>query len=479
MLSIAFTVIVVIGITIAGTNEEKNSMTSRLLPDGLTDNNKKNINLWCDRHGQVRQDEEKPTQNASYWVKSGWLPKKDKIHRWFKKLNDTLDYDIRKWDPTVIKLYDYIEYHPSIRQGTEEMIEQAISDFGSDTPIQSVVQMCSALNGILKLTPQYSNDEEDPLIGVPMAALFADVATNHAGHSMFQHVEFNSLLKDVLDKWKTYLDSSDSFTAINNGNWLSQDAQKAYLFDNYITPLDEPPYWRSWNDFFTRQYKPGIRQNYGENDDSKIQLPNDGVEVRYAIDINDKEVFWLKDMPYSLHDLFGLTYAKYVSEFNGGSIFQSYLDPFNYHQYNMPVDGVVVESDILEGAYFPQLVWQYDVADPGAGTLSLPWLLHVNARGIFIIDTTGYANIGLMCIVAIGMGDVSSVIFYPNIGDKVSKGDVFGAFKFGGSSIAIITQDMSKYGKKLEYDSKFIPNPTEEDHITFLVGEILATVYDS
>ncbi len=33
------------------------------------------------------------------------VPKKDKIHRWFKKLNDTLDYDINKWDATVIKFY--------------------------------------------------------------------------------------------------------------------------------------------------------------------------------------------------------------------------------------------------------------------------------------------------------------------------------------------------------------------------------------
>jgi len=330
------------------------------------------------------------------------------------------------------------------------------------------------LNQIITEEPKYSNNASDPLIGVPMAALFADVATNYTGMSLFLlDSPFNDYLTLILNEWMKYLDTSKSFP-INN-SWLSEDAKKQYNFSLYETDFSHEPYWKSWNSFFTRNYKNGTRPNQGNY--NKIQLTNDGTEFQYRYNIQKNDTFWLKDMPYSLVNIFGQNYSEYADNFTNGNIFQSYLNPFNYHQYQSPVEGYVKESGILEGAYFPQLVWEYNETDPGAGTLSLPWLTEVNARGIFIINTAGFSNIGLVCIVAIGMGEVSSIEFDYNPHQYIEQGAIFGRFKFGGSSIAVITEDLTKYNKTLKYESKFKRDPYKNNEtITFFVGEIMATV---
>eukprot|EP01084_Bolivina_argentea_P195266 335032_1 len=410
----------------------------------------------------------------SYWVVSGWLPTREANHAFFTEFNKTISKEPATWEKTIQEFYSSVIYDGAVKMGVIQMINGAIKKYGDKTPITSIIQMCGTLNSILQMTPLYSSGK-NPLIGVPMAALFADVATNPAGMGIFLSGQYNKLLTTILKKWMSHLDSPESFSTTNNGGWLSEEAKLQYHFDNYQTELKVSPYWTSWNKFFTRSYKDGIRQNYGAGDNAKIQLPNDGSEFRYRLNVQIMTQFWLKDMPYSLENVFGIKHAEYGMIFKNGSIFQSYLDPFNYHCYNSPVDGIVRGWYVLEGAYFPQLVWEYDCPDPGAGTLSLPWLSEVNARGIFIIDTKGYQDIGLVCIVAIGMGEVSSVNFFKQKDEKITKGEQFGYFKFGGSSIAVIIEDLSKYGKKLTFEAKFKPD-AEENGVKFNVGEIMATI---
>ena len=153
------------------------------------------------------------------------------------------------------------------------------------------------------------------------------------------------------------------------------------------------------------------------------------------------------------------------------------IDPFNYHRYHSPVSGKVIINDVLLGSYFPQLVWEFDIPDTGAGTLSLPWLLECNARGILVIDTTNYANIGYVCVIPIGMSEVSTVQWFEcvNIGKTIKKGDQIVCFKFGGSSIAVIFEDLSKYNKILTYNKKFMKNPPATPNIICNVNQALAT----
>ena len=412
-------------------------------------------------------------ERPNYWITSGWLPTAEKRREFCNKLTISKKYD--DWDKTIKDLHDYVLYNSAVRQGFERMCIESIAEYGDTTPITSLKDMCGKLNAIIQTAPAYSNDKSNPLVGVPMAALFADCATNSPGMALMLSQEFNNYLQPVINKWKNFLDSQESWLNDKSNGWLSKDATKEWNIDDYVKQLPNSPYYKSWNDFFTRKYKDGIRKNTPESDDYVIQLPNDGTFFQYQNNVQLKSRFWLKDMPYDLIGIFGAKYKQFPHYFVGGSIFQSYLDPFNYHCYNAPVNGTIIVADVLEGAYFPQLVWLYDIPDSGAGTLSLPWLTEVNARGILVINT---ATIGKVCLIAIGMGEVSSVNWDVSVGDNVKKGDVVGCFKFGGSSICVLTENMNKYNSTLTYDDKFKKDPTPEGGHgpTFYVKERMASV---
>lgn len=63
-------------------------------------------------------------------------------------------------------------------------------------------------------------------------------------------------------------------------------------------------------------------------------------------------------------------------------------------------------------------------------------------RGVVTIDTSqsGFCDIGLVTIVPVGMGHVSSVILTASEGRHMAKGEEFGYFQFGGSDIIVLFQ---------------------------------------
>ena len=105
----------------------------------------------------------------------------------------------------------------------------------------------------------------------------------------------------------------------------------------------------------------------------------------------------------------------------------------------IPVNGKVLFDPLtIPGFYFSKLVLP-DYA--GATTASTPYLAQVNARGLIVIDTDDY---GLVCCVPLGMSEVSTIAFNEKMveGATVKKGQEMGMFNYGGSSFAILFQDL-------------------------------------
>lgn len=73
---------------------------------------------------------------------------------------------------------------------------------------------------------------------------------------------------------------------------------------------------------------------------------------------------------------------------------------------------------------------------------SLSWQAY-ETRGVVILDTL----VGLVALLPIGMGQVSSVNFETNIkkGMKVKKGDPLGYFLFGGSDFVMIFEEKANF----------------------------------
>ena len=67
--------------------------------------------------------------------------------------------------------------------------------------------------------------------------------------------------------------------------------------------------------------------------------------------------FWLKDNKYSLFDMFDANERKtgdYAKLFEDGTVYQAFLDPWAYHHWHSPVDGVIEKEYLIEGGYYLQ-----------------------------------------------------------------------------------------------------------------------------
>ena len=99
---------------------------------------------------------------------------------------------------------------------------------------------------------------------------------------------------------------------------------------------------------------------------------------------------------------------------------------------------VLFDPISIPGAYFNKLVLP-DFG--GATTASLPYLCEVNARGLIVFETPDY---GYVCCIPLGMSEVSTISFDPAMQKDapVHKGQEMGMFNYGGSSFAILYQNL-------------------------------------
>ena len=119
--------------------------------------------------------------------------------------------------------------------------------------------------------------------------------------------------------------------------------------------------------------------------------------------------FWLKDNRYSLRDMvspqnlndFGLN-PEIIHEFVGGTVYQAFLNPWCYHRWHSPVDGKILATYKLDGAYYLQ--------NPGIVGYSSenyvnsqPFLSCTSVRQIYLIEADN-KKIGKIFIVMVGMG---------------------------------------------------------------------------
>jgi phosphatidylserine decarboxylase len=201
-------------------------------------------------------------------------------------------------------------------------------------------------------------------------------------------------------------------------------------------PNDKHWGFKSWNDFFTRKLKPGMRP-IAEPANSKVIVSAADSEV-YSMQNNVKKTdwFWIKSQPYSLNDMLNNDPAV-VDTFVGGDVYQAFLSATKYHRWHSPVSGTIRKAYIKQGSYYSATEAQnLDSASPND---SQGYIAHVATRAIIYIEADDPA-IGLMVMMPIGMAEVSSSVIHDRIkeGYKVKKGEELGYFQYGGSTYCLI-----------------------------------------
>ena len=277
--------------------------------------------------------------------------------------------------------------------------------------------------------------------------LFGTFCNSAPGCQLLSPSLFNSALKDLLDAWGSFLTTSKSTTSLTDGmeGWFGpismQDltAKGRGAFNHtYICPdpsvIDRG--FTSWDAFFTREVKEEARPVACATDDTVIHNACESTVFKIATGVGCEDKFWMKGISYSMREMLqDMDMASYLA---GGTVYQAFLSPQDYHRWRSPVDasGRVTKVQLIAGSYFaavPDLDPTAECGDatPGAGVTM------VATRALVYIQADN-EDIGLMVFIAVGMAEVSTCDVTVIEGQRVRSGEQLGMFHFGGSSYDMI-----------------------------------------
>jgi phosphatidylserine decarboxylase precursor len=273
---------------------------------------------------------------------------------------------------------------------------------------------------------------------------------------------FSLWLRNFVRTWGAFLDTEKSW---------NEEIYKE-LYDNPSFGLqkgwyESPSNWNTFNRFFARYLKsPDMRPIASPDDPAVVVSPADSVpQGVWEIDGNSNIVVenGLKvklATYYSVKDLFGED-SQYKDAFANGVLTHSFLNANDYHRYHFAVGGTIKEKRNIEQSVTMEIGWfpeegKYDFV------IGTGWQFS-QTRGYVIVDTVKY---GLVALIPMGMGQVSSVNFEDNVkvGTTHKKGDMLGNFLFGASDFVMLFQ--TKAGFELT-----APMEDKTSHKHILMGE--------
>jgi phosphatidylserine decarboxylase len=365
-----------------------------------------------------------------------WLPKShEALDKWRKKIQEKAQKQGDQRLPVIQEFSDLIESDPVVRMYITRMIEQIPPKYKTYHP-KSVAELLQWLNAVLTTAPDYNNTEA---VGTPLSAILMWTMGDPAGFAAYRNEKINLMLKKILAAWTVFLDSPESVYVLNPSpdGWQSEAAMKQLQMQDYQYNPDAP-FWgfSSWNQFFTRPLSQGARP-IAEPKNNKVVVSACDSTV-YVIEDNVQRYsqFWLKSQPHSLSDMLGDA-KEYVDAFVDGTVYQAFLSPFNYHRWHSPVSGTIRKAFVQEGLYFSQA--DSEGEDPTIQDHSEGYITQVQTRAIIIIEADD-KNLGPVCVMPVGMVEISSCIIHPEIalGSHIEKGQELGYFQFGGSTHCVI-----------------------------------------
>jgi phosphatidylserine decarboxylase len=147
------------------------------------------------------------------------------------------------------------------------------------------------------------------------------------------------------------------------------------------------------------------------------------------------------------------------AQFERGTIYQAFLSALSYHRWHSPVSGTIVKTKVIDGSYYAEsLVEGFDPAGPND---SQGYITQVATRALIFIQADN-PDIGLMCVMFVGMAEVSSNEITVYETQHVKKGEQLGMFHFGGSTHCLIFRpevklDFDMHGQTPSLHSNNIP----------------------
>lgn len=198
--------------------------------------------------------------------------------------------------------------------------------------------------------------------------------------------------------------------------------------------------YKSFNDFFTRSLKPGVRPLA----DADFICPVDGAISQFG-PIDDHHMVQAKGHRFTTTALVGGE-LELAAQFRHGSFANLYLSPKDYHRLHMPCDGRLARMIYVPGALFS--------VNPVTAR-GVPDLFARNERVVCVFEST---QIGPFVMVLVGATIVGSIatawhgVVNPKRTNRVSewtytdpivleKGAEMGRFLLGSTVVMLFKQD--------------------------------------
>ena len=232
-------------------------------------------------------------------------------------------------------------------------------------------------------------------------------------------------------------------------NTVIQAFKAQYGIDMSIAEQGDALKYKSFNEFFTRSLKQGVRA-IDERADSIIS-PADGA-ISQLGKIEEGDIFQAKGQSFSVEKL--IADPQLAEPFKNGQFATVYLSPKDYHRVHMPFAGTLTETLYVPGELF-------SVNQTTAE--NIPGLFARNERMVCLFDT----ELGRMAVVLVGAMIVAGIETVATGKVKptgrlelnqhnlfLEKGAELGRFYLGSTAVILFEQD------KMLWDEAFKANST-------------------
>lgn len=237
--------------------------------------------------------------------------------------------------------------------------------------------------------------------------------------------------------------------------WLRNATLRAVLraypqIDPSEAAEPDPFAYPSFNAFFTRALRPGLRPLEGGERD--LVSPVDGTLSQFGT-LRDGQLLQAKGLHYTADAL--LADEASARRYEGGRFACIYLAPYNYHRIHMPLAGRLTAARYVPGHLF----------SVNAATARTVTALYArNERVVCEFDTA----IGPLAVVLVGalfVGSIETVFagevnpprrrgggvqaIEAGLGTKFARGDELGRFNMGSTVVVLAGTDALRFGEGL------------------------------
>jgi phosphatidylserine decarboxylase len=203
--------------------------------------------------------------------------------------------------------------------------------------------------------------------------------------------------------------------------------------------------YKSFNDFFTRPLKAGLRPLAAAD----FVCPVDGAISQFGA-IDDHHILQAKGHRFTTTELVGGD-AALAARFRHGSFANLYLSPKDYHRLHMPCDGRLTRMIYVPGALFS--------VNPVTAR-GVPNLFARNERVVCVFESPEHGPFVMVLVGATIVGSMATVwhgVVNPKRTNKVSewsyadqdivlkKGEEMGRFLLGSTIVMLFRQDIISF----------------------------------